>query len=160
MLGLSLSQLHCHKFRHNFQDSINSLFCCGLEIETTTHFILHYPLFQFPRQSLLINNSKIDENIQKKILINLLQKHFLCMMMKHFFIHHMLIFVCNEEFYMNHHQTGINKLLYNIHSSTKNAPPSIHQLYASSLSGFKSYNCFFQLLVSCYVCYLCIFISL
>ena len=66
MLGLSLSQLHCHKFRHNFQDSINSLFCCGLEIETTTHFILHYPLFQFPRQSLLINNSKIDENIQKK----------------------------------------------------------------------------------------------
>ena len=56
MLRLVLSQLRCHKFTHNFQDCIiNPLFGCGLEIETTTHFLLHCPLFQFARQSLLIN---------------------------------------------------------------------------------------------------------
>ena len=42
--------------------------------------------------------------------------------MKHFFIHLMLIFVCNKEYYMNPHQTRINKSLYNIQSSTKHTP--------------------------------------
>ena len=39
---------------------------CGLEVETTTHFFLHCPLFQSARQSLLINIKKINENILKK----------------------------------------------------------------------------------------------
>ena len=42
--------------------------------------------------------------------------------MKHFFIHLILIFVCNKEYYMNPHQTRINKSLYNILSSTKHTP--------------------------------------
>ena len=42
---LGLSHLRYHKFRHNFQDCINPIFFCGLEIETTTHFLLHYPSF-------------------------------------------------------------------------------------------------------------------
>ena len=36
------------------------------EIQTTTYFLLHCPLFQSARQSLLINIKKIDESILKK----------------------------------------------------------------------------------------------
>ena len=39
---------------------------CGLQTETTTHFLLHCPLFQSARQSLLINIKKIDENLLEK----------------------------------------------------------------------------------------------
>ena len=66
-LRLGLGNLRYHKLRHNFQDYINPLCACGLEIETTTHFLLHCPLFQSARQSLLINIKKIDENILKKL---------------------------------------------------------------------------------------------
>ena len=65
-LRLGLSHLRYHKFRHNFQDCINPICVCGLEIETTTHFLLHCPLFQSARQSLLINIKKIDESILEK----------------------------------------------------------------------------------------------
>ena len=65
-LRLGLSYLRCHKFRHNFQDCINPICVCGQEIETTTQFFLHYPLFQSARQSLLINIKKTDERILKK----------------------------------------------------------------------------------------------
>ena len=54
-LCLGLSHLHYYKFRHNFQDCINAICAGGLEIETTTYFLLHFSLFQFARQSLLIN---------------------------------------------------------------------------------------------------------
>ena len=47
-------------------DCINPICACGLEIETTTHFLLHCPLFQSARQFLLINNKEIDESILKK----------------------------------------------------------------------------------------------
>ena len=65
-LRLGLSHLRYHKFIHNFQDRINPICVCGLEIETTTHFLLHCPLFQYARQSLLTNIKKIDESILKK----------------------------------------------------------------------------------------------
>ena len=65
-LRLGLSHLRYHKFRHNFQDCINPICVCGLEIETTTHFLLHCSLFQSARQSLLIDIKKIDESILKK----------------------------------------------------------------------------------------------
>ena len=55
-----------HKFRHNFQDCINPICAGGLEIETTTHFLLHCPHFQSAKQSLLVNIKKIDESILKK----------------------------------------------------------------------------------------------
>ena len=64
-LRLGLSHLRYHKFRHNFQDCINPICVCGLEIETTTHLFLHC-LFQSARQSLLINIKKIDESILRK----------------------------------------------------------------------------------------------
>ena len=65
-LRLGLSHLRCHKFRHNFQDCINPICACGLEIETTTHLLLHC-LFQSARQSLLINIKKTDESMFKKL---------------------------------------------------------------------------------------------
>ena len=65
-LPLGLSHLRYHKFRHNFQDCINPIYDCGLEIETTSHLILHCPLFQSGRQSLLMNIKKIDESILQK----------------------------------------------------------------------------------------------
>ena len=65
-LRLCLSHLRYYKFRHNFQDCINPICACGLEIETRTHFLLHCPLFQCARQSLLTNIKKTDESILKK----------------------------------------------------------------------------------------------
>ena len=40
-LRLGLSQLNEHKFNHNFQNCINPLCSCSLEIESTSHFLLH-----------------------------------------------------------------------------------------------------------------------
>ena len=39
---LRLSHLRYHKFRYNFQDSINPICDCGQEIETTTHSHMFY----------------------------------------------------------------------------------------------------------------------
>ena len=54
-LCLGLSHFRYHKYRHYFQDCINPICVCGLEIGTTTHFLLQYPLFQTAIQSRLIN---------------------------------------------------------------------------------------------------------
>ena len=40
-LRLGLSHLNEHRFNHNFQNCINLLFSCSLEIESTSHFLLH-----------------------------------------------------------------------------------------------------------------------
>ena len=40
-LRVGLSHLREHKFRHTFQDTINPLYSCSLEIELTSHFFLH-----------------------------------------------------------------------------------------------------------------------
>ena len=63
---LGLTHLRYHKFRHNFQDCIKPICVFGLEIETITHFLLHCPIFQCARQSLLTNIKKINESILKK----------------------------------------------------------------------------------------------
>ena len=40
-LRLGLSHLNEHRFRHNFQDCLNRLCSCSLEVESNTHFFLH-----------------------------------------------------------------------------------------------------------------------
>ena len=40
-LRLGLSHLRYHKFKHNFQDSLNPLCNCSLITETTSHYLLH-----------------------------------------------------------------------------------------------------------------------
>ena len=65
-LHLGLTYLRYLKFGHNFQDCINLICVCSLEIETTIHFFLHCSLFQSSRQSLLINVKKTDESVLKE----------------------------------------------------------------------------------------------
>ena len=40
-LRLGLSHLNEHRFNHNFEDYINPLCSCSLEVESTAHFFLH-----------------------------------------------------------------------------------------------------------------------
>ena len=40
-LKLGFSQLNEHRFSHCFQSCVNPLCSCSVEIETTTHFLLH-----------------------------------------------------------------------------------------------------------------------
>ena len=59
-LRLGLSHLREHKFNHNFQNCINPLCSCGMDIESTSHFFLHCPLFDDKRITLLSTLNKID----------------------------------------------------------------------------------------------------
>ena len=46
-----------HNFKHNFQDCLNSICDCRLDIESTSHFLLHCPTVNDERYTLL---NKID----------------------------------------------------------------------------------------------------
>ena len=66
-LRIGFSHLKEHKFKHNFQDSVDPLCSCGNDIESTVHFFLHCPNFTTQRQTLLnklksINASILAEN--------------------------------------------------------------------------------------------------
>ena len=65
-LRLGLSHLWEHKFKHSFQDTLNPLCTCGLDIETTSHYFLHCPLFHAERSTLLSNINEIDSAIFNK----------------------------------------------------------------------------------------------
>ena len=65
-LRLGLSHLREHKFKHSFQDTLNPLCGCGLDIETTSHYFLHCPLFHAERSTLLNNVNEIDSTIFNK----------------------------------------------------------------------------------------------
>ena len=56
-LRLGLSHLNEHKFRYNFQDCLNPLCSCSLEIEDTTHYLLHCQNFSNNRYD-LVNSVK------------------------------------------------------------------------------------------------------
>ena len=62
-LPLSLSHLRQHKFKHSFQDSLNPFCSCGLDIESTAHFILHCPTYITERRTLLSAIENIDNNL-------------------------------------------------------------------------------------------------
>ena len=42
---VGLSHLNAHRFHHNFQECLNPLCSCSLEIEDTTHYLLHCRYF-------------------------------------------------------------------------------------------------------------------
>ena len=58
-LRVGLSPLRYHKYRHNFQDTPNSLCSCLLASEDTAHFLLSCPLYTTPRMVLLNSISHI-----------------------------------------------------------------------------------------------------
>ena len=40
-LRVGLSHLNKHRFRHNFQDRLNTICSCSLDVESNIHFFLH-----------------------------------------------------------------------------------------------------------------------
>ena len=62
-LRLGFSQLKEHKFRHNFQDSINAMCSCSNDTETTIHFFLHFANFATQIKILFDKITTIDANI-------------------------------------------------------------------------------------------------
>ena len=60
IFGITLSHLHEHKFKYNFQNYLNILCSCGSSFDSTSHFLLHCPIFQDTRQTLLSTLSNIN----------------------------------------------------------------------------------------------------
>ena len=59
-LGLGLSRLRENKSNHNFQNCINPLCSCAVDIESTSHLFIHCPLFDDKTITLLSTLNKID----------------------------------------------------------------------------------------------------
>ena len=59
-LRLELSYLREHKFKYNFQNCLNTLCSCGSSIESTSHFLLHCPIFHDKRHAFLSTLNNID----------------------------------------------------------------------------------------------------
>ena len=55
-----MSHLREHKFKHNFQDFLNPICSCGLDIKSTSHFLLHCPTFDDEQFTLLSTLNNID----------------------------------------------------------------------------------------------------
>ena len=62
-LSFGWSHLHGHKFMHSFQDSLNPTYNCGNDVETTTHYLLHCPLFSDERLIPINNIRSMNNNI-------------------------------------------------------------------------------------------------
>ena len=64
-LRLGLSHLNNHRFNHNFENCLNPLCNCSLEVESTTHFFLHWHHFNAIRITLNNSLKAIDKDILK-----------------------------------------------------------------------------------------------
>ena len=54
-LRLKFSHLKEHKFRRGFADTINPMYACGADVETTEHFLLHCHFYSTQRLELFDN---------------------------------------------------------------------------------------------------------
>ena len=63
-LRLGFSHLNEHKFRHNFQDCLNPLCLCSLEIEDTIHYLLHCQYFFEHRINFINSVRSVSENFE------------------------------------------------------------------------------------------------
>ena len=63
-LRVGLSHLNEHRFRHNFQDFLNPLCSCSLEVEDTTHYLLHCHHFSHLRINLMDNVKTICNDFE------------------------------------------------------------------------------------------------
>ena len=64
-LRLQLAHLRLHKFRGSFQNTLNSIYNCGI-VETSVHYLLHCPNFSNERLTLFNKIQSIGENILSK----------------------------------------------------------------------------------------------
>ena len=62
-LRLEFSHLKEHKFKHNFQDSVDPLCSCGTEIESTKHFLLHCTNFNIQRKILFDKLTELNIDV-------------------------------------------------------------------------------------------------
>ena len=65
-LRLELNHLRFHKFKHNFQNTLNLCCNCGT-LETAIHVLLHCPNFSSERLALLNKLQCISENIWRQL---------------------------------------------------------------------------------------------
>ena len=63
-LRLGFSHLNEHKFRHNFQDCLNPLCLCSLEIEDTIHYLLHCQYFSEHRINLINSVNSVSDHFE------------------------------------------------------------------------------------------------
>ena len=63
-LRLDFSHLNKHKFRHNFNGTINPMCNCGAATETTTHYVLRSQLYSFQRVKRLNGLYKLESALQ------------------------------------------------------------------------------------------------
>ena len=75
-LRLGFSHLNEHMFRHNLQDCMSPLCSCSLEIEDTSHYLLHCHHFSQYRidfmnivKSIFENFESLSDNVKKDILL-------------------------------------------------------------------------------------------
>ena len=75
-LRLSFGHLTEHRFRHSFQDCLNALCSCSLEIEGTSHYLLLCYHFSHHRvdlinsvKSVCDNFDSMTDNIKKYLLL-------------------------------------------------------------------------------------------
>ena len=74
-LRLNFSHLNEHKFRHNFNNTINPMCSCSKEPETTLHYLLHCNFYSIYRLELLIDISALNyslKNISEENLLKVL----------------------------------------------------------------------------------------
>ena len=62
-LRVGLNHLREHKFRHNFQDSLDPFCNCGRHIETTIHFFLRCSNYSNQRKTLFEKNRSIKRSL-------------------------------------------------------------------------------------------------
>ena len=60
-----ISHLNEQRFNHNFQNCINPLCTCSLEVDSTVQFFLHYHHYHNTRAKLLNSLEVIDTNLLK-----------------------------------------------------------------------------------------------
>ena len=76
-LRLGLSHLREHKFRHNFNDTIDPFCLCGTNnIKTSEHFLLHCPTYACLRRKLFVNlhnNNILLLPLEKSLIVQIIQ---------------------------------------------------------------------------------------
>ena len=72
-LRVGLSHFNELRFNHNFLSCMNTLRGCSLEVESTTHFLLHCHHFSNIRSTLLNSINKVLDSINNvEILVTIL----------------------------------------------------------------------------------------
>ena len=62
-LRLGFSHLREHKFKHNFQDTLNPLYSCSIELESTSHYFLRCHIFDALRATLMNDLRNVDSDL-------------------------------------------------------------------------------------------------